>query len=266
MPYVRHWLRNSLLLFGFALVLGLVAAHTSLIQPHDLKWDQHLEADTRSGALTPVMKLVSDIASPVGGLAILGLWCCWLLFVRHNPVKTVTTFLVVAVGWNSSEIAKILVARNRPPIAAVHSLDPEIGSNSFPSGHVSFTVAAVIATYFLARGTRWQWPTALGGVAAVAVVGFSRLYIGAHYPTDVLGSVLVSTSAIICLCGLWHTWLQPRLNTIPVLSPLLARFGPLGEPATEPAASEPADTTSAAYLLGGLSSAQEGRSRRHASR
>ncbi|MEZ0067296.1 membrane-associated phospholipid phosphatase [Streptacidiphilus sp. MAP12-20] len=230
MPHVRHWLRNSLLLFGIALVLGLVAAHTSLIQPHDLKWDQHLENDTRSSLLTPVMKLISDIASPVGGLAILAIWCGWLLFRRHDPVKTVSTFLVVAVGWNSSEIAKILVARNRPPIAAVHSLDPEIGSNSFPSGHVAFTVSAVIAAYFLARGTHRQWPVALGGLAAVALVGFSRLYIGAHYPTDILGSVLVSTSAIICLCGIWHTWLLPRLDKIPVVSPLLARFGPLGDP------------------------------------
>ncbi|MFC5034935.1 hypothetical protein ACFPJ8_40535 [Streptomyces fildesensis] len=139
MPYVRHWLRYSVLLFVAAIAMGLAAAHTSLIQPHDLKWDQHLEDDTRSAALTPVMKVVSDIVSPAGGLVILALWCGWLLIRRHQPVQAVSTFLVVAVGWNSSEVAKILVARNRPPIAAVHSLDSEIGSNSFPSGHIAFT-------------------------------------------------------------------------------------------------------------------------------
>jgi membrane-associated phospholipid phosphatase len=257
MPYVRHWLRNSVLLFVLAIALGLVAAHTSLIQPHDLKWDQHLEDDTRSSALTPVMKVVSDIVSPVGGLVILALWCGWLLMRRHQPVQAVSTFLVVAVGWNSSEVAKILVARNRPPIAAVHSLDPEIGSNSFPSGHVAFTVSAVVAACFLARHTRARTPVAVIGAAMVALVAFSRLYIGAHYPTDVLGSLLVSSSAIIFLTGLWHGWLLPRLHTVPVASPLLARFGPLE---VQPAASQAAAGGSA----GRRSRIESSRRHRHA--
>ncbi|MFC1417748.1 phosphatase PAP2 family protein [Streptacidiphilus cavernicola] len=262
MPYVRHWFRTALLLFVLALAIGLVAAHTSLLQPHELRWDRHLQLDTRTGWLNQVMLGVSDVVSPVGGLIILALWCGWLLFVRHDPVKTVTTFLVVAVGWNSSEIAKILVARNRPP--AIYSLDPEIGSNSFPSGHVAFTVSAAIAAYLLARGTRRQRPVALAGIAVVALVAFSRLYIGAHYPTDVLGSLLVSGSAIICLTGLWHRWLQPRLAAIPVLSPLLARFGPLDSPPAlvgGPVASEP---TAAAYRQDGWPVADSGHRRRHA--
>jgi undecaprenyl-diphosphatase len=225
MPQVRHWLRNSLIAFALAIALGLIAAHTSLLQPDELRLDRALQNDTRTGWLNTVMLGVSNIVSPVGGLVILALWCGWLLLRRHRPVAAVSTFLVVAVGWNSAEIAKVIVARHRPP--AVYSLDPETGSNSFPSGHVAFTVSAVIAAYFLARGTRWQRPTALGGAAAVALIAFSRLYIGAHYPVDVLGSVLVSSSAIICLTGIWHAWLLPRLHLIPFLD----RFGPLGPPA-----------------------------------
>ncbi|MFD4552995.1 phosphatase PAP2 family protein [Streptomyces sp. NPDC058469] len=225
MPQVRHWLRNALIVFAPAIALGLIAAHTSLLQPDELRLDRALQNDTRTGWLNTVMLGVSDIVSPVGGLVILALWCGWLLLRRHRPVDAASTFLVVAVGWNSAEIAKVIVARHRPP--AVYSLDPETGSNSFPSGHVAFTVSAVIAAYFLARGTRWQRPTALGGAAAVALIAFSRLYIGAHYPIDVLGSVLVSSSAIICLTGIWHAWLLPRLHLIPFLD----RFGPLGPPA-----------------------------------
>jgi undecaprenyl-diphosphatase len=221
MPQVRHWLRNSLIVFALTIALGLVAAHTSLLQPDELRLDRALQTDTRTGWLNTAMLGVSNIASPVGGLIILALWCGWLLLRRHRPVAAVSTFLVVAVGWNSSEIAKLIVARNRPP--AVYSLDPEIGSNSFPSGHVAFTVSAVVAAYFLARGTRWQRPAALGGVAAVALIAFSRLYIGAHYPIDVLGSVLVSGSAILFLTGIWHAWLLPRLHLVPYLD----RFGPV---------------------------------------
>jgi undecaprenyl-diphosphatase len=57
----------------------------------------------------------------------------------------------------------------------------------------------------------------------VALVAFSRLYIGAHYPIDVLGSVLVSGSAILFLTGIWHAWLLPRLHLVPYLD----RFGPV---------------------------------------
>ncbi|MCZ4103213.1 MULTISPECIES: phosphatase PAP2 family protein [unclassified Streptomyces] len=117
----------------------------------------------------------------------------------------------------------------------------------------------MVAACILARHTRHRLPVALIGAAAIALVGFSRLYIGAHYPTDVLGSLLVSSSAIIFLTGLWHTWLLPRLHTIPVVSPLLARFGPLEVQPTTSQAS-PADGFGCRYRI------QSSRRHRHAAR
>ncbi|MFC5722983.1 phosphatase PAP2 family protein [Streptomyces gamaensis] len=219
MPYVRHWLRNSVLLFAVAIALGLVAAHTQLIQPHDLDLDRTIQTGTRTGWLNDVMLGVSYLASPVAGVVILAVWTGWLLFVRRTPTRAVATFLVVAVGWNSTQIAKAIVARNRPP--RQFSLDPEIGSNSFPSGHTAFTVAVAVAAYFLFRDSRHRTKVAVCGVLAVCLVAFSRMYIGAHYPTDTLGSVLVAGSAILFLTGIWHAWLLPRLHRVP----LLDRFG-----------------------------------------
>ncbi|MHA7958736.1 phosphatase PAP2 family protein [Streptomyces sp. L500] len=223
MPYVRHWLRNSILLFAAAIVLGLVAAHTTLIQPHDLSLDRTIQTNLRTSWLNHAMELVSYCASPVAGVLILAAWSGWLLFVRRRPTAAVSTFLVVAVGWNSTQIAKAIVARERPP--RQFSLDPEIGSNSFPSGHTAFTVAAVVAAYFLLRETRHRRTVLIGGVFAVLLVAFSRMYIGAHYPTDTFGSVLIAGSAILFVTGVWHAWLLPRLDTLPLVGPLLARFG-----------------------------------------
>ncbi|WP_414169965.1 phosphatase PAP2 family protein [Streptoverticillium reticulum] len=219
MPYVRHWLRNSILLFVAAIVLGLVAAHTNVIQPHDLSLDRTIQTNARTGWLNHVMMGVSYCASPVAGVIILVVWSGWLLVIRRRPVRAVATFLVVAIGWNSTQVAKAIVARERPP--RQFSLDPEIGSNSFPSGHTAFTVAAAVAAYFLFRESRHRRKVAVIGVFAVLLVAFSRMYIGAHYPTDTLGSVLVAGSAIFFVTGVWNVWLLPRLDRLP----LLAGFG-----------------------------------------
>ncbi|GHC46769.1 phosphatase PAP2 family protein [Streptomyces cinnamoneus] len=223
MPYVRHWLRYSLLLFATAIALGMVAAHTRLIQPHDLDLDRTIQTNTRTGWLNHTMEAVSYCASPVAGVIILAVWCGWLLFVKRRPITASAVFLVVAVGWNSTQLAKAIVARPRPPREFM--LDPEIGSNSFPSGHTAFTVAVALAVFFLFRESRHRRTVAVLGVLAVLLVAFSRMYVGAHYPTDTFGSVLIASSAVLFVTGVWHAWLLPRLETLPVLGGLLGRFG-----------------------------------------
>ncbi|MEV4870120.1 phosphatase PAP2 family protein [Streptomyces syringium] len=264
MPYVRHWLRNSILLFATAIALGLVAAHTKLIQPHDLQLDRTIQTNTRTGWLNHTMEGVSALASPIAGLLILAVWSGWLLFVRRKPTKAVATFLVVAVGWNSTQIAKALVARPRPPRQFM--LDPEIGSNSFPSGHTAFTVSAVIAAYFLLRETRHRRTVLVLGTFAVLLIAFSRMYVGAHYPTDTFGSVLIAGSAITFVTGVWHTWLLPQLHRVP----LMERYGLTQE--REALAREAATAQGIAYVPGQTragapgSPAGGGRHRKHAAR
>jgi membrane-associated phospholipid phosphatase len=220
MPKARHWLAVPAVLFAAALAMGLIAAHTNAITPHEYAAELHLQTAMRTPWLNTAALRLADVASPVGGLIILVLLTAFLLY-RRRPVEAASTFLVIAVGWNSSEIAKIIVARHRPP--AVHSLAPETGSNSFPSGHMAFAFSLAVAVYFLLRGTRWATTAIVVGTVWTVLVGFSRIYIGAHYPTDVLGSVMVSTAAIVCLTGIWHGWIVGRLHRVP----LLDRFGTL---------------------------------------
>ena len=228
LPQIRHWVRWPVLLFAATVLMGLVAAHTSLVQPHELAAEHRFDTAVRTGALTVAAKAIAEIAGPAGGLVLLVLWCGWLLVVRRRPARAAAVFTIVLVGWNISEIAKIIVARHRPP--TVWSLAPETGSNSFPSGHTAFTTACVLAAWFLVRGTRRERPVAVLGTLAVIVVAVSRVYMGVHYPTDVLGGVLVSASGVLFTAGLWNTRLLPGLHRVP----LLDRFGDLEPPAEVP--------------------------------
>ncbi len=99
--------------------------------------------------------------------------------------------LIISVG--GSEIFVWLLAqiihRSRPPL--VNALAPET-SYSFPSGHafVAFSFYALIV-YFIFRNSKTKIVktlAVLGGLAVVLMIGFSRIYLGAHWPSDVLAS------------------------------------------------------------------------------
>jgi undecaprenyl-diphosphatase len=96
----------------------------------------------------------------------------------------VTLILTDAIG---GAILKPLVHRVRPcfTVEGVQALLPQARSASFPSNHAANTFGA--ATVLFAAGRGW-W--ALGFVVAAAVA-LSRVYVGVHYPSDVLGGAAI---------------------------------------------------------------------------
>ena len=98
---------------------------------------------------------------------------------------------------------KPLVSRARPWVAMenfavlVTSSDP----NSFPSGHTCAAFAFAVALC-MTQPQRWAKGAAL---ALAALMGFSRLYVGVHFPSDVLAGAVIGS-----LCGLLAGWMVPR--------------------------------------------------------
>lgn len=74
--------------------------------------------------------------------------------------------------------------RDRPTLW--ESIAPE-HTFSFPSGHAMGSATLAMAVLLLCWHTRWRWPTALMAVAFALLVGASRIYLGVHYPSDILG-------------------------------------------------------------------------------
>ena len=98
-------------------------------------------------------------------------------------------------------ILKHLVGRARPwtVLTGLTVLVVERDPNSFPSGH---TCAAFASAGAWCRTLPCRWMKVLG-VALAALMGFSRLYVGVHYPSDVIAGCAVG---LICSQAVWLLW------------------------------------------------------------
>lgn len=213
-PVIRSWwwLPVAAVVYFGALAAGLIAKSYGLMAP-ELGVDVALSRG-RNGALIGLSQAVNYSIGPAGAVLILLITCTFLLMIRRDPLKALAFGSVAGIGWISSEVAKLVVGRLRPPVDAVHSLAPETGSNSFPSGHTAFAVALVWAVVFvIGRTTAQKTMLLASGAGFVAIVAFSRLYLGVHYPTDVIGSVFISSAAILAWLPIWNNLIAPRLAT-----------------------------------------------------
>ena len=106
-------------------------------------------------------------------------------------LSLILDFVVVNV------LLKNLVARARPyqALKGLLLLVEEATDYSFPSGH-SGACFAVASVMFLCLPRKVGVPA----IGMAALIAFSRLYVGIHYPTDVLGGILIG-----CLTG-WTAW------------------------------------------------------------
>jgi len=131
----------------------------------------------------------ADKAAKPGAVAIV------VAFIAGRPRDAVLIVLAVVAGALFFELVMLLVHRPRPPLEDARIVQ---GGFSFPSGHstLSATFYGTVA-YLLIRGIRQdRWKAVVGGGAALVVlaIGVSRIYLGVHYPSDVLGGFLVAAT------------------------------------------------------------------------
>jgi undecaprenyl-diphosphatase len=115
-----------------------------------------------------------------------------------------------AGGWVLSTAIKDLVARPRPPtaLALTHA-----SGFTFPSGHATDATVAWLLLASLAAGTTARWPAKVAWWAAAAAmavtVGFTRLYLGVHWLTDVAGGFALGAA--------WVGILLATIRAVPFL-------------------------------------------------
>ena len=121
----------------------------------------------------------------------------------------------LAVAAFSTAVLKDLIVRPRPP-AALAAL-PIPSTSSFPSGHTvtGLVLYGGLAVVLLMEfGTTRRYLTAAAVLAVFsALIGVSRVYLGVHWPTDVIGGWLLGGAWLAASTGLWiamRSWLAAR--------------------------------------------------------
>jgi undecaprenyl-diphosphatase len=190
---------------GLAVVTALVGIGVRAWAPgFDLQSLQSIAA-SRSSALTSVAQVVTD----AGSFALLApLSIAFLLLRRWKRPADDIALVVIAAGCAAlPSVVKLIVARPRPTIEhLVH-----LSSLSFPSEHSTqaagiYLTIAIMLSKGLGRGWR-ELVIALAVVIGLAVA-WSRVYLGIHYPTDVIAGLLLGWSWALLV---FH-WARPKLT------------------------------------------------------
>ncbi|AKV66824.1 MULTISPECIES: phosphatase PAP2 family protein [Microcystis] len=115
--------------------------------------------------------------------------------------------VTMAGGWAISYNLKIVFHRNRPQFWTLFYPLPD--DFAFPSGHALFSSLLVVSLLILSWRTRWFFGVVLLGIPLVLVIAWTRLYLGVHFPSDILAAWLLA----IAWSLLVHLWWRQLLET-----------------------------------------------------
>jgi undecaprenyl-diphosphatase len=219
------WIRNQELVI-LMLMLGLVLGFWTFFELAD----EVREGQTRQADEWVLRKLrdPNDLASPIGPpwlqnsvrditalgstvvLMLLSAAVLGFLLLKRQYHAALFLLIAIATSVLLNNLLKTWFARERPAI--VPHLD-HVDSRSFPSGHtflssvIYLTLAAVAARLTEQRHHRVYIISV--ALALVFLIGLSRLYLGVHYPTDVLAGWSLGIAWAIG-CWFFARWLQRR--------------------------------------------------------
>jgi undecaprenyl-diphosphatase len=198
----------AIALVGFA-VLALFA-HFNAYFGWDLQTARRLQSISLPGMLD-LMRAVSLFGNK---------WTPWVLTIITTLLffffgkRSEGAGLLLSAGGGAmvNFMLKMLIGRPRPTAELV-TVYSNLRTESFPSGHVTFYVCFFGFLFFAAfallpRGSIARRAALLLTALPVALVGLSRVYLGAHWPSDTLGAYLISGLWLALSLHLYRGWKQ----------------------------------------------------------
>ena len=203
-PTARRWLGPTALV-----VLVLFAIDTYLVVANDvLPFDVPIARFIQQLNWGPVVYLFGLIDLTAGiWQVLLGLVAVVALFVFERRAGWL--MLIGSISSLLDNIIKLIISRQRPPADLVHILSPTTGF-SYPSGHaVFFTWMNFMVAVSIAPKIRPSYRPILWILAAIVIVltCLARVWAGDHWPSDVLGGVLLGIGWSAFVLWLPERWL-----------------------------------------------------------
>jgi undecaprenyl-diphosphatase len=129
-----------------------------------------------------------------------------VLLATRRWVAVLHFVLLVAGTWLGSEVVKLIVHRPRPTAALADTLVPNPDPDSYPSGHVCFAVALGFGFVILATRSAVRVILVIAAIALSLVTAATRVYLGIHFPTDAIASLVYSAAAFVGIEALWRRY------------------------------------------------------------
>ncbi len=163
---------------------------------------QAVVQNARHPSLERFMQKLTDLGS---GWFLVPLNLLLYLLLRLSDRRLAVAVLAVSLGSVPVEgLAKWAVARPRPKLTPY----------GFPSGHVFVSVAffgmLIYVIWILEKRPAWRWIATSVCVVLASGIAFSRLYLNAHWFTDVLGGFLGGSAYLLSVLAFADGYLRPR--------------------------------------------------------
>ena len=160
-------------------------------------WAFHLQS---SSGLTYFFSHMTNIFGDKGGIivAVLLALVLYLLFKQKEATIWFAATVVLSLALNT--VIKVIIGRERPDIHRLTAFANEAGK-SFPSGHSIFATIIFGSIFFICLGKlKNRSSKILLGILCIiliALVMFSRIFVGVHYPSDTIGGFLEGISILL---------------------------------------------------------------------
>ncbi|MGN0343010.1 MAG: phosphatase PAP2 family protein [Roseburia sp.] len=159
-----------------------------------------IQENLRCAFLTPIMKFITHLGD--AGIFWIVLTIGLLIFKKTRKVGLMSALALLGALLIDNIILKNLVARVRP-YEVVDGLNRIIDAQidfSFPSGHTGSSFASGVVCF---KELPKQYGIPL--LVLAFLIAFSRLYVGVHYPTDVLAGMVIGTIVALLACKVVHS-------------------------------------------------------------